>query len=190
MNNISLRQATGSDWLAVSGLLEANKLPVEGARAHINTFLVAKANDEVVGCAGVELYGDVALLRSVAVAPGLHGQGIGTELVTLMLQEARRRNVTDLYLLTTTAPKYFEQFGFSAAGRTSAPPQLRASAEFQGACPASAQLMVLGLADRQAPRLERLPVAVLGAGPVGLAAAANYRSGESRSSCLLGPTEN
>jgi N-acetylglutamate synthase-like GNAT family acetyltransferase len=158
MNNISLRQATGSDWPAVSGLLEANRLPLEGARAHINTFLVAKANHELVGCAGVELYGQFALLRSVAVAPGLHGQRIGTELVTLMLQETRQRNVTDLYLLTTTAQRYFEQFGFSAAGRTSAPPQLSASAEFQGACPTSAQLMVLGLGDRQAPTLERLPV--------------------------------
>ncbi len=172
MNNISLRQANPADWPAISALLEANKLPVDGARAHITTFVVAEANREVVACAGAELYGDVALLRSVAVAPGLQGQGIGRDLVTFMLQEARRRNVAEVYLLTTTAPQYFQRFGFVPKARAAAPAQLNASAELQGACPASAQLMALALVDRRAPLLERLPVAVLGAGPVGLAAAA------------------
>lgn len=172
--NITLRQAHAADWPAVEALLLSNKLPVEGARAHLSTSLLAVSGHEAVGCAGTEVYGDVALLRSVAVAPGLHRQGIGTGLLTRLLQEARRRNIRTLYLLTTTAPDYFARHGFQRADPADAPVALKASAEFQGACPASAVLMVLSLqkgASTAAPN-PHLPVAVLGAGPVGLAAVA------------------
>ena len=60
MNSISLRQGTPADWPAISALLEANELPLDGARAHINTFVVAEANRETVACAGAELYGGLA----------------------------------------------------------------------------------------------------------------------------------
>ena len=73
---ISLRQAGASDWPAVQALLLANKLPTEGAQAHLATYLLATHHGEVVGCAGAEVYGSVALLRSVAVAPGLHKRGL------------------------------------------------------------------------------------------------------------------
>ena len=51
------------------------------------------------------------------------------------------------------------------------PEALKASAEFRGACPASAAFMGLSLQTATTPE-PGLPVAVLGAGPVGLAAAA------------------
>lgn len=148
MNNIFLLEAKATDWPSLSVLLQANQLPLDGARAHIDTFVVAVANGEVVGCAGAELYGDVALLRSVAVVSGMRKQGIGKELVRFVLQQVRRRNVREVYLLTTTAPKYFQRLGFVVASRTAAPAQLNNSAELQGACPASAQLMVLTLLGR------------------------------------------
>ena len=167
----TLRHATQADWPAIEALLVANKLPTEGAQAHLNTYLLAISNGEVVGCAGAEVYGQIALLRSVAVAPGLHKQGIGKLLLDTLLQEARRRDIGKLYLLTVTAPEYFAQYGFKRGKIEDAPPALKASAELQGACPACAAFMSLTL--QEAPRRnEALPVAVLGAGPVGLAAAA------------------
>jgi N-acetylglutamate synthase-like GNAT family acetyltransferase len=172
MSTISLRQANPADWPAIQTLLQANALPLDGAREHLSTFVVATSGPDVVGCAGAELRADVALLRSVAVAPGLHRQGIGRQMVSLVLQEARRRNVRAVYLLTTTARDYFRRLGFTAADRASAPPALQQSAEFQGACPASADFLVLSFEQPASARLESLPVAVLGAGPVGLAAAA------------------
>lgn len=170
-NSISLRQAGASDWPAVEALLLSNKLPTEGAQAHLATYLLATSNGEVVGCAGAEVYGSVALLRSVAVAPGLQKQGIGRLLVERLLLEARSRGIAALYLLTVTAPEYFAQYGFKRIKREEAPPALQASAEFQGACPACAALMVLPLREATAADAG-LPVAVLGAGPVGLAAVA------------------
>jgi len=71
-----------------------------------------------------------------------------------------------------TAPEYFAQFGFKRTKIEEAPVALKASAEFQGACPACAALMSLGLIHEAARGNDTLPVAVLGAGPVGLAAVA------------------
>lgn len=172
MPTISLRQAQPADWPAVEALLEANHLPLDGAREHLSTFVLAESGREIVGCAGAEPHGDVALLRSVAVAPGLHHQGVGRRMVSLVLEEARRRGFQAVYLLTTTARDYFQRQGFLLADRAKAPQALQQSAEFRGACPASANFLVLPFERARTTGLEHLPVAVLGAGPVGLAAAA------------------
>lgn len=169
--NVSLRQASIADWPAVEALLLTNKLPPEGARQHLPTYLLAVSNGELVGCAGAEVYGDIALLRSVAVAPGLQRQGIGQLLVERLLHEATRRQIRRVFLLTVTAPEYFSRFGFKRGPIADAPEALKASAELQGACPACAAFMSLTLAESKAPRTD-LPVAVIGAGPVGLAAVA------------------
>ena len=107
--NIMLRPAAQADWPAIEALLQANKLPLDGAKAHLDAYLLAISNREIVGCAGAEVYGHIALLRSVAVAPGLHKQGIGKLLLVRMIHEARRRDIARLYLLTVTAPEYFAQ---------------------------------------------------------------------------------
>ena len=174
MTTISLRPARPSDWAAIELLLSANRLPLAGARDHLDTFLVAEDDSGVVGCTGVELRGEVALLRSVAVAPSRQHQGIGRQMVSAMLAQASSRRLKSLALLTTTAREWFEGFGFRVVDRAMAPAPLKASAEFQGACPASAEFLVLEIQafSGAAARLQTLPVAVLGAGPVGLAAAA------------------
>ena len=55
---------------------------------------------------------------------------------------AEERGAKALYLLTTTAEGYFPSFGFSLTSREAVPDDVRATAEFQGACPASATVMV------------------------------------------------
>jgi N-acetylglutamate synthase-like GNAT family acetyltransferase len=169
---VTLRPASPADWPAVEALLRTHQLPVEGAREHLATYLLAFSGAELVGCAGAEVYGDRALLRSVAVAPGLQRQGIGRLLVERLLQEAARRRLRSVHLLTVTAPEYFARHGFRRGPVAEAPPALKASVEFQGACPACAAFMTLPLADDVAPADDALPVAVIGAGPVGLAAVA------------------
>jgi N-acetylglutamate synthase-like GNAT family acetyltransferase len=149
--NVALRQAGAADWPAIERLLLANKLPTEGARQHLPTYLLAVSNGEVVGCAGAEVYGDIALLRSVAVAPGLQRQGIGQLLVERLLHEATRRQIRRIFLLTVTAPEFFSRFGFKRGLVADAPEALKASAELQGACPASAAFMSLTLTESNAP---------------------------------------
>jgi N-acetylglutamate synthase-like GNAT family acetyltransferase len=145
--NVVLRPATRDDWPAIASLLELSQLPLDGAREQVSGYLLATRDGEIVGCAGAEVYGDAALLRSVAVAPGSRRQGVGKMLVRRLLQEAWRRQVSKFYLLTVTAPEYFTQFGFRHEPIEQAPQALKASAEFQGACPASAAFMSLTLAS-------------------------------------------
>ena len=65
----SIARAQTGDAAAIRALLEAQQLPVDGFSDHLQTMLVATVNGTVVGSAGLELYTDGALLRSVAVTP-------------------------------------------------------------------------------------------------------------------------
>ena len=79
--------------------------------------------------------------RSVVVASDAKGAGIGGALTRRVLEEARGRGASTVYLLTTTAETFFPRFGFEVAIRADVPAALQASKEFHGACPASAIVM-------------------------------------------------
>jgi amino-acid N-acetyltransferase len=138
-----VRAATSSDAASIERLLTARHLPTAGARDHLGTFVVATKGHSLLGCAGIERYGDVGLLRSVAVAEIVGGRGVGAELVRAALERARTLGLRELYLLTTTAAAYFPRFGFERVGREALPSALHVSEELRGACPASAVAMRL-----------------------------------------------
>jgi amino-acid N-acetyltransferase len=116
-------------------------LPTEGVPEWLEQFWVAESRGQVVAVAGMERYGDYGLLRSVAVAQDWRGTGVGRTLVERVLDEGRSAGVREVYLLTTTAEHYFPRLGFSCVDRESVPAALHGSAEFSGACPASAVVM-------------------------------------------------
>jgi amino-acid N-acetyltransferase len=62
-------------------------------------------------------------------------------LVEQLLERAEKAGVDELYLLTTTAEKYFPKFGFTRTTRSAVPDSLKSSAEFRGACPDTAIVM-------------------------------------------------
>jgi amino-acid N-acetyltransferase len=140
----TIRAAEPSDWAAVERLLLACDLPVAGARDHFASFAVAEA-DGIVGCAGAEVYGEAALLRSLAVREARRGQGIARALVDDVLARLGGQGVRQVALLTTTAESFFAQIGFAAIARESLPRALHASEELKGACPASAVAMTFRL---------------------------------------------
>lgn len=141
-----LRESDPAERSAVSSLLQSVGLPLEGFEEHFPNFLLAQVDGQLVGCAGLEVYGEHGLLRSVAVAPDRRHEGAGSQLVGAMLAVARRRRLKTVTLLTETAAAYFPRFGFVAIARGDVPCAVRASAEFQGACPDSAVAMILTLA--------------------------------------------
>lgn len=139
------RPATVADRAALLRLLEAANLPRAGLPEDLVAFLVAELCGRVIGAAGLELYGESALLRSVVVDPECQGTGVGRRIVSEALELARRRGASDVFLLTTTAQEWFPRFGFSREDRLRVPQPMLESAEFRGACPASAVLMRLRL---------------------------------------------
>lgn len=138
----SLRAATVADVPAVERLLTAMQLPLAGVADAITTFVVAEHRGEVVGVAGLELCCDNGLLRSVAVAPAWQKQGLARALVSRVIAEAEQRRLQAMYLLTTTAARYFPKFGFEETTRAAVPADVAATEEFRSACPASAVVMV------------------------------------------------
>jgi amino-acid N-acetyltransferase len=138
---LSLRRAVQEDGEAVASLLRDLELPTDGVPEWLDQFWVAEAQSQVVAVAGMERYGDSGLLRSVAVAQDWRGTGVGRALVERVLDEGRTAGVKEVYLLTTTAEHYFPRLGFACVERESVPQALHASAEFAGACPASAVVM-------------------------------------------------
>jgi amino-acid N-acetyltransferase len=137
----TVRPARPDDLSAVERLLTASGLPLVGVAEALPAFVVAEAEGALVGVAGLELCCDNALLRSVAVEPAWRSHGVGRALVTRLISDAEARGVHALYLLTTTAERYFPSFGFREVARDAVPDDVRATAEFRGACPASATVM-------------------------------------------------
>jgi amino-acid N-acetyltransferase len=137
--------ATPPDLAAVFALLERSQLPSAGLGDHVGSTLVARDGARIVGSAAVELYGQAALLRSVAVAAEHRGQGLGHALTAAALELARQRGVRTVYLLTETAAGFFPRFGFRPIPRREVDPAVLGSAEFTTACPAGALVMVRAL---------------------------------------------
>jgi N-acetylglutamate synthase-like GNAT family acetyltransferase len=136
-----LRSAAPADLAAVEELLTASGLPLDGVPEALDTFVVAEAGPDLVGVAGLEICCDNALLRSVAVRPEWRSHGVGRALVTRVIADAEARGLRALYLLTTTAERYFPSFGFHTIARDQVPADIRETAEFREACPASATVM-------------------------------------------------
>ena len=99
-----------------------------------------------IGVVGLEVYGSNALLRSLAVEPQHRSRGLGAGLVDAIESEARRRGVTALYLLTTTAATFFERLGYAAHERAAVPPSIAATTEFSLLCPDTADCLWRDLA--------------------------------------------
>ena len=136
-----VRAARVGDLPAIEHLLTASHLPLAGVAEALPGFVVAESGGAIIGTAALEACCDYALLRSVAVAPEWRSRGLGRALVTRVIADAEARGLRALYLLTTTAEHYFPSFGFQEITREEVPVDVRATEEFQRACPASAVVM-------------------------------------------------
>ena len=127
----------------VRRLVAAAGLPTEDlADADLSHFFGCGNRDKPSGVVGLEVFGGDALLRSLVVDPSERGTGGGRLLVAAAEEHARSQGVRSVYLLTTTAERFFEHLGFHRVDRNSAPATIRATREFASSCPASAAFMV------------------------------------------------
>jgi len=134
--------ATSRDLESVRSLLADCKLPGEDIDQHLRYFILARQGEGLAGTVGMELMGDAALFRSLAVRPEFRQRGVGTALSNHMFTRARSSGVRKLYLLTDAAAPFFERFQFAPLPRAKVPEQVRSTAEFRSLCPESAIAMV------------------------------------------------
>lgn len=137
-----LRAARRDDFPAIIALLRECKLPTDGITDQLGSnYVVALLGSCVVGVAGIEVYGDYGLLRSVAVAPEVRGRNVGKALVENRLEWAAGQHLKALYLLTDSASGYFPRMQFVRVERDQVPDQIQASREFAHVCPISSIVM-------------------------------------------------
>ena len=142
----SVSAAVSADLPAILSLLSSNGLPIADIKpdSHLE-FLITRDNGRVVGVVGLERFGSVGLLRSLAVCPELRGRGLGQALTTALEERAARTGITSLVLLTETAREFFQRHGYQAIARKAAPAPVQTSSEFQTLCPDSAVCMTKDL---------------------------------------------
>lgn len=139
--DLVIEPASFVDASMILTLLDVSQLPTAGFVEHIADALVARKGGRIVGVVALEVYVGGALLRSLAVAPMERRTGLGRRLTEHAIARARERRVPALYLLTTTAERFFSRFGFRVIDRSEVPASVKQSVEFTGACPDTAVVM-------------------------------------------------
>ena len=120
--------------------LKQQQLPVSDI--HDNTLLyVFMDAEKMIGSAGLEIFDDCALLRSVGLVQDARGKGYGKILHEQVEHFAKEKGINCLYLITTTAEKFFDRQGYCIIDRTMAPDAIKQTDQFTGLCPSSAMVM-------------------------------------------------
>ncbi len=102
-----------SPHVAVGNLLPRDTDQILSTLDH---WAVAERADSIlVGCGSLVLYNPaLAELRSLVVAPSYHGKGIGTEIVSALLRQARALGLREVFTLTRVGA-FFTRLGFAPA---------------------------------------------------------------------------
>ncbi|MDE2091231.1 MAG: GNAT family N-acetyltransferase [Gammaproteobacteria bacterium] len=135
-------EADTTDIAAIHSLLAEAGLPIDDLKGSSKArFLIAHDDDETSGAVGLEVYGKSALLRSLVVKPEARKRGLGAQLMRELECRAKNQGVDCLYLLTTTAEKFFAARGYHRLNRERVPQDIAATTEFKLLCPSSAVCM-------------------------------------------------
>ena len=95
--------------------------PVSELYQCVREFHVAVRGDRVVACAALRvLWSDLGEVRSLAVAPDHHGQGLGGTLVNAVIDDARACGLPRVIALTREVG-FFERCGFAVVSRDTLP---------------------------------------------------------------------
>lgn len=125
LDGIIVRDMTVDDVIAVS-VLEQRLFPVDAwplqmfldelSQPETRRYFVAESEEGIVGYAGLMCIEPIADVQTIAVVPGYEGRGIGSTLLTGLIDEARRRNAADVLLEVRAdnprAQRLYLRFGF------------------------------------------------------------------------------
>jgi N-acetylglutamate synthase-like GNAT family acetyltransferase len=129
-------------FAALERQLEAAGLPKDDLFAEGGRYYALGEEDrDALAFVGLTALGDEGLLRSLVVPEPGRGQGRGRDITTRLLTLAQTYGIRRVWLLTTDAEGFFSDLGFRAVDRAQAPPEIAATQQFRGVCPASAVLM-------------------------------------------------
>ena len=122
-----IRDADDGDRDAAAGILRRAGLepgPAGEGRLETRSWIAGTEDGTPVGTVTLELAGESAHLRSIAVVDGRDGEGTGTMLVAHAIRYARRAGVREVVLATETAERFFANLGFAREGTLEALPEV------------------------------------------------------------------
>jgi amino-acid N-acetyltransferase len=131
---------TEKERLQAIAILQQQNLPTSDIDEDKLLYLLMNG-ETVIGTAGLEIFEDCALLRSVSVIKEEQGKGYGRIINEAIENYAKESGINCLYLLTTTAKNFFDKQGYCVINREDAPASVQQTAEFTSLCPASAVIM-------------------------------------------------
>ncbi len=143
--SVILKNANPNQAPALIDFLQKVDLLTSDLPTDLSGFTLALDGEQIIGSAGLELLGNVGLLRSVAVAETHRNQNLGQRLFAAALDYARSHEVQEVYLITNTAEQYFQKNGFRQVERNDTPAEIAQTAQFTGLCPSSSVVMKMGL---------------------------------------------
>ncbi|WP_036709918.1 N-acetyltransferase [Paenibacillus pinihumi] len=119
MQTVICRKASESDVDALYILIEdyAQKgimLPRsrQALSRFIDTFVVAELNGQIVGCGSLfQLGSDLVEIRSLGITEGHKGMGIGSKLMSKLVEEAKAQQLFKVMALTYEV-EFFKKNGF------------------------------------------------------------------------------
>jgi amino-acid N-acetyltransferase len=141
-SQVIIREAINDDLKAIKSLLDSASLPSSDIEKHLSNFFVLKNEGDIIGTIGMELYGDTALLRSLAVKKDYQNKGYGQRLYQTLISKVKKMDVMNIYLLTETAVGFFSKEGFQEIRRELVPPAIKQTYEYSTLCPEGAVCMV------------------------------------------------
>lgn len=142
---ISLNQ---SHTEIINDILSKSNLPTADIDLNNQLFIGYSEDEQLKGIGALEVYDNCALLRSLAVIDNGKKRGIGSKLVSALIDKAKTENIEQLFLLTETASAFFLKKGFKTIDRVEVPESILASEEFSKLCPTSASCMTLKFIDK------------------------------------------
>ncbi|WP_440062168.1 arsenic resistance N-acetyltransferase ArsN2 [Pseudomonas syringae] len=125
--------------------LKSADLPADDIDLPGRTFFEFSQDGETVGWGGFETHGTDGLLRSLVVVSTHRSKRVGVTVLRVIEAKAAEQGIARLHSLTTTASGFFEQQGYAANQRSSAPPLISQTEQFRGLCPDSACYMCKAL---------------------------------------------
>lgn len=125
--------------------LKTAGLPYEDLSKEKHVLIGYYENEKLIGTGGIEIYDDYGLIRSVSITAANRGKKLGTQIAYHLIDKAKEKNLTGLYLLTETAKDFFTKIGFETIDRNAVAKPVQASSEFSHVCPVTATCMYLQL---------------------------------------------
>jgi amino-acid N-acetyltransferase len=122
-------------------------LPTNDLRGKNQQFLGIREGGTLIAVGGLECHGSYGLMRSLVVADKYRGLGKAKTIVKLLINNAHKSGLKELYLLTTSAEGFFTKIGFERIGRDAVPLEISQTTEFSELCPKTAIVMRYLMAD-------------------------------------------